>query len=495
VGATVAIADSQYAVTGTTVAGVPSQGAILLHDNSAIVLGANTRVQMKSFEQAGDLTTANFVVEGKIRFRVDHPKGAKANYTFATSTGQIAVRGTQGDIWDPQPGSLQVNVYQVSDPSLPVEVTLNNGAVYHLGAGQTLTVGLAGAVVAAGSAASVSSTSQTSMDNFKEFGNTAETAAGIAAAASAAAAAAGGGAGFPLAAVAGGLVAAGGVIIGTTSGGGSGGSSPSPSTIGTTPSTLTFTPGTGPQTFQASEAGFSGPFSASIDQPSVATVNAKSSDGVFTVTPKSNGSATITVSGGSASSGQVSVAVQATTIVVPGSLPTFSTVGQTQNFTASEIYYGGQFTAKSDDTAVAKVTSPSSSSSSGGSFTVTSTGGGSTQIVVADSLGHTAPVSVKVAPAPTPTQIPICIGMVRGNGRDWSHRMDPMMVSAPSAPHPMASPTCPPTPMAGPPVVHTLNPPVTRAPQPHPVGPQPPVIGPPNLPGMPTPPPMPGGPP
>src|SRR6185312_1218916 len=222
-------------------------------------------------------------------------------------------------------------------------------------------------------------------------------------------------------------------------------SSPSPpASVNVSRSSLTFTPGTGPQTFRASQSGFSGVFHASIDQPSIASVNGSSSDGTFPVTPKSNGTAEITVKGGGGVTAPVDVSVEATTIAVPGSLPTFTTLNQSQNFAATETYYGGGFTAKSGNTAVAKVTSPgSSSSSAAGQFTVTSIGNGSTTITVSDALGHSSPVSVSVnastAPSPTPTSIPICIGQVV-SGRDARHHMDPGIVPAPNRLSPQANP-------------------------------------------------------
>ncbi|HZY99220.1 MAG TPA: FecR domain-containing protein [Candidatus Baltobacteraceae bacterium] len=512
VNASVAISDSQYAVTGGAVGNLPSQGAIALPDSTRILVGQNTRVQMKQFDMQPNLTTANFVVlSGKIRFKVEHPGGAKANYTFQTSTGQIAVRGTEGDIWTPQLGALQVNVYQVTDPALPVEVTLNNGKVYKLSAGQTLTVGILGAAIAAGTAgaasssssssASVTSTSQSSMSNFTEFGAVSNGAVVAGAAAAAAAASAGG---IPaVAAIAAGVAAIGGVVIGTT---GHPGTEPSsaptsaPGSVVVNPTSLSFTPGTGPLTFHASQTNFTGTFHAAIDQGSIASVNATSTTGDFTVTPKTNGSTSITITGGSGETAPVGVAVQATTITVPGSLPAFSSLNQAQNFTAQEAYYNGGFSAKSSDATIAKVTSPGSSSSGGGNFTVTSVGNGSTTITVSDSLGHSAPVGVTVngpAPTPTPTSIPICIGMPvsGGRGQGARHRMEPAMAVAPGRPNPAATATCPPTPMAGPPIAKPIDPPVVRAPQPHPIGPQPPTILPPHVPGMPTPPPMPGGPP
>ncbi|HKE37985.1 MAG TPA: hypothetical protein VKB39_11150, partial [Candidatus Baltobacteraceae bacterium] len=477
------------------------------------------RVQIKQFDMQPNVTTANFVVAnattsaggGRIRFQVKHPNGAKANYTFQTSTGQIAVRGTEGDIWAPQEGALQVNVYEITDPALPVEVTLKDGKVYKLNAGQTLTVGITGAIVAASSSGSVNSTTQTSMSNFSEFGAVSETAAVAAAAAASAAAASAGG--IPaVAAVAAGVAAIGGVVIGTSHSGSEPAPSPAPGSVVVNPTSLTFSPGTGPLTFHASQKHFNGTFHASVDAGSIASVNATSPSGDFTVTPKSNGTTTITVSGGSGETTPVGVSVEATTITVPGSLPTFRSLNEAKSFTAQETYYAGGFTAKSNDTTIAKVTTPGSSSSGGGNFTVTSVGNGSTTITVSDSLGHSAPVSVKVngptpkpsptptlspTPAPTPTSIPICIGMPVSGGRAQGthHRMDPAMAAAPGRPNPAATPTCPPTPMAGPPLAKPIAPPVVRAPQPHPIGPQPPTVLPPHVPGMPTPPPMPGGPP
>jgi len=496
-GANVSIADDDYAVTGGVVNDAPSQGAIALANSSVILIGQNTRVQMKRFDQQPNLATASFIIlNGKLRFAVKHPTGAKANYIFQTSTGQIAVRGTEGDIWAPQPGGLQVNVYSLTDPSLPVEVRLNDGKVYTLGAGQTLTVGIAGAIVAAAAAsqsAAISSTSQASMDNFSEFGAPGQSVAATAAVAGAAVSG-----GIPVAAaVAAGAAVIGGVALGTGGGGSGSSSSTVSANVKVNPSALSFAPGTGPLTFRASQNGFSGTFHASIDQSAVATVNPASSGGDFTVTPKGNGSATVTVTGGSGRTAAVGVSVSATGIAVPSSLPAFTSLHQSQSFSAQEIYYGGAFSAKSSNLTIAKVTSPASSSSSSGAFTVTSIGNGSTTIVVSDSLGHTSPVGVTVNAAPTPTSVPICIGMP-GAGEHLQgarHEADPTTFAAAARPNPQASPTCPPTPMAAPPIARPSKPVREPQPQPHPIGPQPAPIVRPGLPGMPTPPPMPGSPP
>jgi hypothetical protein len=157
--ATVSIADNDYAITG----GNLSQAAIVLPDSTKILVGQNTKVQLAAFDQQPNLTTAKFVIlQGKTRFLVQHPGGAKANYTFQTSSAQVAVGGTEGDIWM-DPTTLQVNVYDVTDPSVPVEVTMNDGKVYKLSAGQALTVSL-------GAAAEVAEVTEQSIVTFNEFG-------------------------------------------------------------------------------------------------------------------------------------------------------------------------------------------------------------------------------------------------------------------------------------------------------------------------------------
>lgn len=144
-----------------------SMGAIDLPDSSRILLGANTSVKIDRFDQA-DITTAAFEVVGKVRFKIEHPKGARANYTFKSSTAQIAVRGTTGDIAFGE-NSLQVNVYELTDPALPVAVTLNNGQVFFLHAGQSLTVTF-GAAAATIAQAAVQNLSPNSVQPFSEFG-------------------------------------------------------------------------------------------------------------------------------------------------------------------------------------------------------------------------------------------------------------------------------------------------------------------------------------
>jgi hypothetical protein len=203
-----AINDADYAVTGPD-----SLATISLPDSSQISMASNSSVQMTSFNQS-DIAHAKFLVVGKIRFNVNHPNGAKADYTFTTTTGQIAVRGTIGDIFS-GPQGLQVNVYAASQP---VQVTLVNGQVFSLAAGQSLV-----ATTAAGAiTATTTAVSQSVMSPFSELGNTAGVsssgtvsaagatgASGAGGAGAAAGGAASGAAAGTTAAIAGGAVAAG----------------------------------------------------------------------------------------------------------------------------------------------------------------------------------------------------------------------------------------------------------------------------------------------
>jgi len=129
----VLLSDRDYAMTG-----LASLGTVTLPDSSVVTIGSTTKVQLVAFEQAA-VTKADFIiVGGSMRFSVHHPQGAAANYTFDTPTLQIAVRGTEGDISvDGQ--ETHVNVYELSDPSLPVQVTVKKtGRRYTLPPGKTL---------------------------------------------------------------------------------------------------------------------------------------------------------------------------------------------------------------------------------------------------------------------------------------------------------------------------------------------------------------------
>ena len=140
--ASVNLRDSDEAITGTR-----SLGAVTLPDSTQILIGSSTHVQLAFFNQA-ETTSAKFIVkDGRIRFAVHHPNGAKANYLFVTPTSQIAVRGTQGDLEVDPSGTIRLNVYELGDPNLPVLVTTNAGKTFTVAAGQGLVARIVNGVV------------------------------------------------------------------------------------------------------------------------------------------------------------------------------------------------------------------------------------------------------------------------------------------------------------------------------------------------------------
>ena len=133
--ASIVLNDHDIASTGNA-----SLGALTLPDSSRITLGQDTRVRLGLFEQT-ESTTAKFVIyNGKTRFSVAHPQGAKANYIFSTPVGEIAVRGTNGDISVDANDGMRLNVYHLGDDNLPVTMTTIYGEHFDLHGGQKLWV-------------------------------------------------------------------------------------------------------------------------------------------------------------------------------------------------------------------------------------------------------------------------------------------------------------------------------------------------------------------
>jgi hypothetical protein len=129
--ASIVLADKDLTITG-----LDSEAAVTLPDSSRVLVGSDAKVQLAFFNQT-DIANAKFVIyQGRFRFNVEHPSGAKANYTFQTPTGNVAVRGTQGDIGVADDGTLSVNVYELSDPDLPVIVSTKDGQTFTLNVGQ-----------------------------------------------------------------------------------------------------------------------------------------------------------------------------------------------------------------------------------------------------------------------------------------------------------------------------------------------------------------------
>jgi ferric-dicitrate binding protein FerR (iron transport regulator) len=159
--ATVAVKDDDVAKTGDR-----SMAAVVLPDSSKVILASDTAIKLDTFD-AASVAQAHFVVAyGKLRFRVEHPAGAKANFTFSTPTGELGVRGTEGDISvDPFDG-VRVNVYHLSDPALPVHVSMINGLTFDIPAGQKIWMRWQSGTLVG----KVLPLTQAEIDRFSEFG-------------------------------------------------------------------------------------------------------------------------------------------------------------------------------------------------------------------------------------------------------------------------------------------------------------------------------------
>jgi solute:Na+ symporter, SSS family len=162
--ASIALASQDWAATGGE-----SQARVLLPDSSRVLIASDTRVQMARFEQS-DVAHAQFVVDhGRVRFTVEHPQGARADYVFKTTTANIAVRGTEGDIGT-DGDDLTVNVYNTQSPDAPVEVTFTAGdqpgRTVKLFAGQSLVARLIDGVIQT----QIGKITQAAMDQFAELG-------------------------------------------------------------------------------------------------------------------------------------------------------------------------------------------------------------------------------------------------------------------------------------------------------------------------------------
>jgi hypothetical protein len=140
--ATIPLADSDVAITGGA-----SLAALNLPDSSQVLVGSDSKVQLAYFNGTPTASAKFVLYDGRVRFAVRHPQGAKADYTFTTPTGSVGVRGTQGDVeYDPN-GALRVNVYELCDPNKPVVVTTKGGSTYTLIAGQSLLAQLVNGIV------------------------------------------------------------------------------------------------------------------------------------------------------------------------------------------------------------------------------------------------------------------------------------------------------------------------------------------------------------
>ncbi|MBV8282429.1 MAG: hypothetical protein JO347_10265, partial [Candidatus Eremiobacteraeota bacterium] len=86
---------------------------------------------------------------GTLRFDIRRPAGGKSNYTFATPTSQIAVRGTVGLLSLDPAGQTTVACLTCAQGDVDVTTTVGTPQTYHLVTGQSLTITAAGIVTVA----------------------------------------------------------------------------------------------------------------------------------------------------------------------------------------------------------------------------------------------------------------------------------------------------------------------------------------------------------
>jgi hypothetical protein len=124
--------DNAYAVTRES-----SLATLALPDSSEIAIGERTIVQVGAFNSAttgrDNTVTLN---NGALRFKIVHPAGTASNYTFKTSTSQIAVRGTEAYLIEGPNGTQMICV-----DCAPGDVTVTvAGQGVPLLTGQTITI-------------------------------------------------------------------------------------------------------------------------------------------------------------------------------------------------------------------------------------------------------------------------------------------------------------------------------------------------------------------
>ena len=388
----IALADNDFAITGAN-----SLATLSLPDSSKVLIGDHSKVQLASFNQQPDITTAKFVIVGKVRFQVEHPGGAKANYTFQTQTGQIAVRGTVGEIYQSD-SQLQVACYQLSDPALPVQVNLNNGKNYTLHAGQALTVAVAGAVIAAVTISAVSNSLVASSTATFGAAPAGGAAGGAASGAAAGAAGAAGGAAAPAAAAAAAAGAAGAVAVGGSHNQPASPPPPSPGPLGANKTSIHLSAKKPTEHVEVSDPHYHGAITASIDNKGVATVSPASGTGPsakFTVSAVGGGKATLTITDGG-STVLIPINVSGGGLALSPTSVALSPSVKSAKVTASETFYTGALTFSASPSGIVSV-SPTTGTGPSATTTVTAVSGGSATLTVTDANNNTASIPVTVS--------------------------------------------------------------------------------------------------
>jgi hypothetical protein len=174
----------------------------------------------------------------------------------------------------------------------------------------------------------------------------------------------------------------------------------------TNPTSLTFSGTTASQDFTASDPLYGGTISASVDNPTIASVAPSSlsgPSGTFHVTPLSEGNTNVTVTDTFGETAKVSIVVSSAGLSVNPTILTFTVTGAPQTFTATENNYTGPITATSNHPGQATVSPASANGPTPPPFTVTPVSAGNASIAVSDTHAHTKFVDIDVTGPLTPT--------------------------------------------------------------------------------------------
>lgn len=130
----IAVGDSVLASTSAA-----TLATLQLADSSEIRIGDRTTVRIADLRAAAGANPAGatiYLQGGAVRFNIQHPAGARANYRFVTPTSQLAVRGTVGYFVH---GSTGDQIYCVTCQDGDVTIVAK-AQTFTIHSGQTLNV-------------------------------------------------------------------------------------------------------------------------------------------------------------------------------------------------------------------------------------------------------------------------------------------------------------------------------------------------------------------
>ena len=130
----IAVGDSVLASTSSA-----TLATLQLADSSEIRIGDRTTVRVGDLRTAAGANPAGATIylrNGAVRFNIQHPAGARANYRFITPTSQLAVRGTVGYFVH---GATGDQIYCVTCQDGDVTI-VTKAQTFSIHSGQTLNV-------------------------------------------------------------------------------------------------------------------------------------------------------------------------------------------------------------------------------------------------------------------------------------------------------------------------------------------------------------------